>query len=71
MKNNKVKVAVIQESKFTQKLKNPCIQYYTTVRKDRSHGMGGGLLTFNHRSVTFSIQSAESLYDPHMGKFAI
>ena len=69
MENNKVKVAVIQESKLTPKSKNPCIQNYTTVRKDRSHGLGGGLLIFIHRSVTFSKQpsSAESLYDPHLG----
>ena len=62
MENNKVKVAVIQESKLTPKSKNPCIQNYTTVRKDRPHGQGGGLLIFIHRSVTFSKQpsSAES-----------
>ena len=41
---NKVKVVVIQESKLSPKSKNPCIQNYTTVRKDRSHGQGGGLL---------------------------
>ena len=51
---NKVKVAVIQESKLSPKSKNPCIQNYTTVRKDRSHSQGGGLLIFIHRSITFS-----------------
>ena len=68
MENNKVKVAVIQESKLTPKSKNPCIQNYTTVRKDRPHGQGGGLLIFIHRSVTFSKQpsSAELLYDSHL-----
>ena len=73
MENNKVKLAVIQESKLTLKSKTPCIQTYTTVRKDRPHGLGGGLLTFIHRSVTFSKQpsSAESLYDPHLEEFAI
>ena len=35
---NKVKVAVIQESKLSSKSKNPCIQNYTLVRNDRSHG---------------------------------
>ena len=44
VENNKVKVAVIQESKLTSISKNPCIQNYTTVRKDRPHGQGGGLL---------------------------
>ena len=73
MENNKVKVAVIQESKLTPKSKNPCIQNYTTVRKNRPHGQGGGLLIFIHRSVTFSNQpsSAESLYDPHLEELAI
>ena len=73
MENNKVKVAVIQQSKHTPKSKNPCIQNYTTVRKDRPHGQGGGLLIFIHRSLTFSKQpsSAESLYDPHLEELAI
>ena len=73
MENNKVKVAVIQESKLIPKSKNPCIQNYTTVRKDHPHGQGGGLLIFIHRSVTFSKQpsSAESLYDPHLEELAI
>ena len=64
----KVKVAVIQESKLSPKSKNPCIQNYTTVREDRSHGQGGGLLIFIHRSITFSRQplSPESLSDPHL-----
>ena len=46
MKNNKVKVVVIHESRLTPKSKNPCIQTYTRVRKDRAHGQGGGLLIF-------------------------
>ena len=73
MENNKVKVAVIQESKLTPKSKKPCIQNYTTVRKDRPHGQGGGLFIFIHRSVTFSKQpsSAESLYGPHLEELAI
>ena len=73
MENNKVKVTVIQESKLTPKYKNPCIQNYTTIRKDRPHGQGGGLLIFTHRSVTLSKQpsSAESLYDPHLEELAI
>ena len=69
----KVKVAVIQESKLSPKSKNPCIQNYTTVRKDSSHGQGGGLLIFIHRSITFSKQpsSPESLSDPHLEELSI
>ena len=41
MENNKVKVAVIQESKLTPKIqKTPASKNYTTVRKDRPHGQG-------------------------------
>ena len=52
LERNNVKVAFIQESKLPSKSKNPCIQNYTTVRTDRSHGHGGGLLIFIHRSIT-------------------
>ena len=63
---NNVKLAVIQESKLSPKSKNPCIQNYTTVRKDRSHGQGGGLLIFIHRSIIFSKQPSlpESIRSP-------
>ena len=44
LERNKVKVAAIQESKLSPKSKNTCMQNYTAVRKDRSHGQGGGLL---------------------------
>ena len=66
-------MAVIQESKLSPKSKNPCIQNYTTVRTDRSHGQGGGLLFFIHRSITFSKQpsSPESLSDAHLEELSI
>ena len=61
-------MAVIQESKLSSKSKNPCIRNYTTVRKDRPHSHGGGLLVFIHESITFSKQpsSPEALSDPHL-----
>ena len=66
-------MAVIQESKLTSKSKNPCIRNYTTVRKDRPHGHGGGLLVFIHESITFSKQpsSPETLSDPHLEELTI
>ena len=69
LERNKVKVAVIQESKS----KNPCIRNYTIVRKDRPHGHGGGLLVFIHESITFSKQpsSPEALSDPHLEELTI
>ena len=52
LERNKVKVAVIQESKPSSKLssksKNPCIRDYTIVHKNRPHGHGGGLVVFIH-----------------------
>ena len=48
LERNKVKVAVIQESKLLPKSKNPCIQNYTTVRKDRSHGQRGTKLIISN-----------------------
>ena len=68
LERNKVKVAVIQEPKLSSKSKNPCIRNYTTVRNDRPHGHGGGLLVFIHESITFSKQpsSPEALSDPHL-----
>ena len=73
LERNKVKVAVIQESKLTSNSKNPCIRNYTTVRKDRPHGHGGGLLVFIHESITFSKQpsSPETLSDPHLEELTI
>ena len=71
LEKNKVKVAVIQESKFSSKFKNPCIRNYTTV--DRPHGHDEGFLIFIHRSITFSKQpsSPESLSDTHMEELTI
>ena len=73
LERNKVKVAVIQESELSPKSKNPCIRNYTTVRKNRPHSQGGGLLIFIHRSITFSKQpsSPESLYDLHLEELSI
>ena len=64
---------VIQESKLSPKSKKPWIQNYTTVRKDRSHGQGGGLLIFIHRSITFSKEpsSPESLSDPYLEELSM
>ena len=70
---NKVKVAVIQDSKLSPKSKNPCTRNYTTVRKDHPHGHGGGLLIFIHRSINVSKQPStpESLSDLHLEELSI
>ena len=73
LERNKVKVAVIQESKLSSKSMNPCIRNYTTVRMDRPHGDGGWLLIFIHRSITVSKQpsSPESLSDLHLEELTV
>ena len=60
-------------TKLSPKSKNHCIRNYTTVRKDRPHGQGGGLLISIHRSLTFPKQppSPVLLSDPHMEELYI
>ena len=43
LEKHNVKVAAIQESKLTAKSRNPRIQNFTTVRRDRPQGQGGGV----------------------------
>ena len=73
MEMHKVKVAVIQESKLSRTSSTPCIQNYTTVKKDRRLGQGGGLLTFVHKSINFSRkpESPETLGDPQLEELSI
>ena len=66
LERNKVKVAVIQESKLASKSKNPCIRNCTTVRKDRPHGHGKGFPIFFHISITSKQPS-----DPHLEELTI
>ena len=49
LKRHNVKVVVIQESKLSSNSKTPSIQNFTTVRKDRRQGQGGGFLTLIHK----------------------
>ena len=63
----------ISETRHSLLKSDPCTRNNTTVRKDRPHGRGRGLLIFIHRSITFSKQpsSTESLSDPHMEELSI
>ena len=73
LKRHNVKVAVIQESKLPPNSKTPSIQNFTTVRKDRRQGQGGGLLTLIHKSINFSRkpESPETLVEPHLEELTI
>ena len=51
----------------------PNIQNFTTVRKDRHQGQGGGLLTLIHKSIHFSQrpESPDALVDPYLEELTI
>ena len=73
LEKHNVKVAAIQESKLTSKSWNPRIQNFTTVRRDRPQGQGGGLLIFIHKSINFhqQPQAPETLSDLHLEELTI
>ena len=74
LEQNNVKVAIIQESKLTRTSKTPSFRNYTTVRKDRRHDQGEGLvLTLVHKEINISktTESPKSLADPHLEKLTI
>ena len=68
LKRHNVKVVVIQESKLSSNSKTPSIQNFTTVRKNRRQGQGGGLLTLIHTSINFS---RKTLVEPHLEELTI
>ena len=73
MEKENVKVAAIQESKLSTRSKTPFIQNYTTVRKDRAQGQGGGLVFFIHNSISFTKRPSQSSSsrDPHLEELTI
>ena len=73
LERHKVKVAVIQESKLTLNSRTPNIQNFTTVRKDRDQGQGGGLLTLIHKSINLTRRpdSPDTLADPDLEELTI
>ena len=73
LERHKVKVVVIQESKLTLNSRTPNIQNFTTVKKDRDQGQGGGLLTLSHKSINFSWRpdSPDTLADLHLEELTI
>ena len=73
LERHQVKVAVIQESKLTLNSRTPNFQDFTTVRKYRHQGHGGGLLTLIHKSMNFSRRPdlPDTLADPHLENMTI
>ena len=64
---------MIQESKLTLNYRTTNIQNFTTVRKDRHLGQGGGLLTLIHKSINLfrMPDSPDTLADPHLEELTI
>ena len=51
--NSDIDILAVQESKLRKADKNPSIEGYATVRKDRSNIHGGGLLLFIRTAIVF------------------
>ena len=47
-------IITIQETELTPKANTPKMYNFTTVRADRLHKAGGGLITFFRDSITFT-----------------
>ena len=73
LKRHNVNADVIQESKLSHNSKTPCIQNFTTVRKDRRQSQGNGLITLIHNSINFSLkpESPDTLIEPHLEELTI
>jgi hypothetical protein len=52
---HQLKIAVIQESKLSCKSTTIDIPNFATIRKDRTHDNGGGLIIYVHKSLQFQI----------------
>ena len=53
LQDQNILIACIQETKLTETSILPPFPNYTTIRKDRPQGRGGGLITLIHHSVTY------------------
>ena len=54
IKNTHADIITIQETKLTSKSNTPKVPTYTTVRADRPHKSGGGLITLIRDNITFT-----------------
>ena len=53
---DRIDIATIQETKFKKAHKTPQFNNYTTLRQDRSHKAGGGLITQVKNSITYTLE---------------
>ena len=61
LRDSKIHIAVIQETKLKSKNHTPKFPGYTTIRHDRQRGEGGGLITLIHKDVPFTNTTAHTI----------
>ena len=61
----------IQETKLTQKACTPKIPRYTTIRTDREHTRGGGLITLIKEDITFTNINIPKVINTHKTKLQL
>ena len=74
LKKHNIHIAALQETKLTTNSKEPEIEDYTLIRKDRGNNIrGGGLAFFVHNTIPFfKNQSPPNLKkDPHLEELTI
>ena len=65
IKNTHADIITIQETKLTSKSNIPKVPTYTTVRADRPHKSGGGLITLITDNITFTPTDIPSTINTH------
>ena len=63
--NTHAYIITIQETKLTPKAKTPKVHTFTTVRTDRIHKAGGGLITLIRYTITFTTTDIHSTINTH------
>ena len=58
-------IITIQETKLTPKAKTPKVHNFTTVRTNRLHKAGGGLITLIRDNITFTTTDIPSTINTH------
>ena len=65
IKNTHADIITIQETKLTSKSNPPKVPTYTTVRADRPHKSGGGLITLIRDNITYTPTDIPSTINTH------
>ena len=58
-------IITIQETNLTPKAKTPTVHNFTTVRTNRLHKAGGGLITLIRDNITFTTTDIPSTINTH------